>query len=486
MCLCCCACAPWRPHDLPPAAARAASPALSALDYEVRIDAGLSRLSTRVCFQGAAPAELVYGAATAAEFLREPHVLAASGAAAAALRIVAGRIQLAGVAADSCITYDIDVRAALEHDSLMLAYPGEASLLFGTELFLWRPAQRARALHTSLHFVLPEGMRVSAPWPEQAQRFLLDESAFAFTGHVVIGRFSELRLPVAGAQLRVAVLDGFPSATRALFEPWLRMAAAAVSQPAGSFPVADAQVIVVPTSPSPFPIHFGHTGRSGGASIVLFLPTDADEASLRSDWVAIHEFSHLLHPFIQRSDAWLSEGLATYLQEVLRARAGLLTPALAWQRLYEGAALGKQTDNCLAHESQIMAHAHNYQRVYWAGAAIALMCDVELRRRSAGKITLDSVLAELLHRHAQVIRPVAASDLLRALDEIAGMNVFEQIAQRYLAEGEHFPELSALYRELGLSDQPGVVRGDAPLAAIRDAIMASHSLALGFPRAPGM
>ena len=40
-----------------------------------------------------------------------------------------------------------------------------------------------------------------------------------------------------------------------------------------------------------------------------------------------------------------------------------------------------------------MPFEHNYQRVYWAGAAIALMIDVELRERSHGELTVGEMLA---------------------------------------------------------------------------------------------
>jgi predicted metalloprotease with PDZ domain len=194
----------------------------------------------------------------------------------------------------------------------------------------------------------------------------------------------------------------------------------------------------------------------------------------------------LLHPFVQRGDAWLSEGLATYLQEVLRVRAGMLPPEQAWRRLYEGALLGRETEQSLAQETRMMAYAGNYQRVYWAGAAIALMADVELRRKTDGKASLDAVLAGLTRDHVGALRGLSAGELLREMDARAGVPVFQDIASRYLAGGR-LPDLSALYRELGLldaSDRLGSPRA-APLAWVRDAIMAPHDVALPLLRTPG-
>lgn len=456
----------------PPPAAAALEPLLRGLRYTVTVPADLKRLHVQLCFDGAPPPRLVYGTQSAAPFLRDVHAVDAS-----ALPVHDGYIELPGLAADGCIAYAIDVAAALDADALMLAYRGDDALLFGSELLLWRPIHRAPALHAELRFELPQGMQVSTPWAgdDTRTRFQLDESAFAFTGHLLLGQFDERSVAAPGTQLRAAIMHGFPEPTRALLVPWLEHAAVMASSPSGRFPSPNAQLIIVPTSPSPFPIHFGHTGRSGGASIVFLLPTDIDAAALDQDWIAVHEFSHLWHPFVRREDAWLSEGLATYLQEVLRARAGALPAVNVWQRLYEGARRGRDTDQTLAYESRIMRHAHNYERVYWAGAAIALMLDVALRRDSGNQQTLESVLASLHDSDAHdFLHAYSANELLLALDREAHKPLCRTLAEQKLTAPQ-LPDLSALYAQLGIAVDPnGAVQltPDAPLAWIRDAITA--------------
>jgi hypothetical protein len=488
---------------------------LRGLRYTVRVPPDLRHFDVQLCFDGAPPARLVYGTRAAAAFLRDVRALDpgaratppagaqqdarsdagraravppagapqdarrdAGPAPARALPVRDGYIELPGLAADGCIAYAIDVAAALDADALMLAYRGDDALLFASELLLWRPIQRPPALHTELRFELPPGVQVSTPWPGHPSRFQLDESAFAFTGHLLIGRFDERTVRAPGTQLKAAIMHGFPEPARALLVPWLERAALLASAPSGSFPSPNAQLIIVPTSPSPSPIHFGHTGRSGGASIVFLLPTDVDAAALEEDWIAVHEFSHLWHPFVRREDAWLSEGIATYLQEVLRARAGALPPQSAWQHLYEGARRGRDTDQTLEYESRIMRHAHNYERVYWAGAAIALMLDVALRQSSDDRQTLESVLAQLHDRDAHDLpHAYSADELLRALDREAHRALCRTLAEQKLTAPQ-LPDLGALYAQLGIIIDPnGAVHltSDAPLAWIRDAITARSS-----------
>jgi hypothetical protein len=123
-------------------------------------------------------------------------------------------------------------------------------------------------LQSRLRFELPADVQVSAPWalsPEQDGSFVLDERAFAFTGHVVLGELQTLSIPAPGTLLRATIMPGFSEPARARIAAWLERSAAIASLPGGVFPVPDAQVIVVPTSLSSFPIHFGHTGRSGRA-----------------------------------------------------------------------------------------------------------------------------------------------------------------------------------------------------------------------------
>jgi predicted metalloprotease with PDZ domain len=155
----------------------------------------------------------------------------------------------------------------------------------------------------------------------------------------------------------------------------------------------------------------------------------------------------------------------------------------AWRRLYEGAALGRDADGSLSSETQRMPYAGNYRTVYWAGAAIALMVDVELRKRSQGKESLDGALATISQRADIMSKPATADSLLEQLDSAVGGHVCSGVAQRYVT-GRALPDLADLYRQLGLlgasapspTSEPVQLQqhADAPLGWIRDAIMSVH------------
>jgi predicted metalloprotease with PDZ domain len=192
----------------------------------------------------------------------------------------------------------------------------------------------------------------------------------------------------------------------------------------------------------------------------------------------VHELSHLLHPVIDGPDRWLSEGLASYYQNVLRARAGLRSAQWSWDALHAGferGIRGTARGRSLAEVSETMMRDHSFMRVYWSGAAIALLADVELRRRSGGAQSLDTALAALGDCCLPADRSWSARELMQQLDRLTDTTVFIQLYRKYI-DSDDFPDLGAVYAELGLQPISATrLRLDptAPGAAICGAIMAA-------------
>ncbi len=440
-----------------------------AIDYAFTLDAGLTTLDARACFRGPAPVDFMSGLPGGVEYLTQAWLETPRGRAP--LPLQDGRLQLAGVPRDGCIGYTIDLAAASEPGSFHAQRRGDA-IVTNIALWLWRPTRWTDVGGVRARFSLPPNARVLVPWPARDGAYTLDHSAFAFYGYAALGRFDIESIPAPGATLRAAVLDGFTPSTRADIVAWLTSAARAAALAVGRFPSSDGVIAVIPTPGSDRPVRFGMAARGGGASLLLLVSADAGLHALERDWVAVHEFCHLLHPFVARDDAWLSEGLATYYQEVLRVRAGLLPEAEAWRRIYEGSMRGRDADHSLAHHSASMFADNSFSMVYWAGASFALMADVELRRRTRGAITLDAVMAELSRCCARRMQPVPAREVVAELDRIAGAPVFSELMQRWVL-GPRLPDLAALYTRLGLATGPdGVTIGTSGEDVwIRQAIM---------------
>ncbi len=118
-----------------------------------------------------------------------------------------------------------------------------------------------------------------------------------------------------------------------------------------------------------------------------------------------------------------------------------------------------------------MHERHSYYRVYWAGAALAFLTDVEARRASGP--TLDAALRSFAECCAASEDDWTAERVLAHLDQSLAAPRFSEQARRWLDRRE-FPELEGALRALGVA--PGArgkaIFGRAPNAAIRDAIMA--------------
>jgi hypothetical protein len=230
--------------------------------------------------------------------------------------------------------------------------------------------------------------------------------------------------------------------------------------------------VVIPAPASSEPVRFGTMNRGGGASAAMRLPVNAERGALERDWVALHEFCHLLHPFVAHEDAWLSEGLATYFQEVLRARSGMQPETTAWRRLFDGARLGRGAEGSLAQESAGMFASASFKTVYWAGAAFALIADVEVRKHTGGRLSLDAVLRKLAPYFRSQPRVFSAAEVMTRMDEVVGAPLFAPLMQRWV-QGPELPQLDALYAQLGVSVSGENVEfsAEAEDAWIRSAIM---------------
>jgi predicted metalloprotease with PDZ domain len=114
-------------------------------------------------------------------------------------------------------------------------------------------------------------------------------------------------------------------------------------------------------------------------------------------------------------------------------------------------------------------------KVYWSGAAIALMADVQLRERSGGKESLDVILDRFQACCLPSDRVWSGPELFAQFDELASAPVFEPLYRRF-ADTAGFPDTSELFERLGLAVSDGKVRIRllAELRAIRKSILKTN------------
>jgi hypothetical protein len=438
-----------------------------ALRYAMSVSPGLDTMTVEVC-----PGTLPLPRALVAIHDEAPrHLRAAAitmGGDEVARLPLGPRLPLDDAPTGACARYTISLadcgRSLSQADCARIG----DDVFAPTSAWLFAPDVRQLAAHYALRASLPDGVSLTPAWPRVDEGYELDDRAFAFVTYLVIGAPARRTVPVPGACLDVATLDGRLDATEEARTRWLRTAAEASARVTGRAPFERATVLVVPTLDVPgMPVVFGVAGRGMRPTVTLFVSAHAREAELVPDWTAIHELSHLLTGYVDGEDVWLSEGLATYYEEVLRARAGLFDETHAWAALTSGFARGRAgaSDRPLRDACRAMHVTHGYTHVYWAGAAIALLADVAYRREGS---SLDEAVvraAALRDRH-----PTGA-ELVRAMDG-RDAGPFARVVARWLDDSA-FPDVDDALAWLGVA--PGVdgirLIDGAPGAAARTSLM---------------
>jgi hypothetical protein len=457
--------------------------------YEVTPTAALDRLDVKLCFRDRVPTRLMADDEAAAAYLIEPRELAGGRA----LQVdVEGGVLRVGATAGKCVGYGVDLARLVEEVDERPTVRVGGVVASSPHFWLWRPAKLYREAEVTLSFVLPADMQASVPWPRasEAGPYRLSSTAFTWASEVVLGRFVTDRFTAAGAEFEVAVMDLPRAISQAGLRRWIGTAATTVgSLYGGAFPVAHMQVLVVPYRGGGDPVYFGMAVRGGGPAVMLLISSAAADDAFPGEWVAIHEFLHHGMPFVDHDDAWLSEGFVTYYTELLRTRAGFRAETAGWGALQAGFERGRNSGAGmpLADESRQMHDNHAYQRVYWGGAAIALLSDVALREAGS---SLDAAMRELQRCCAATPRIWPAEQVLATLDAwleewrdpaadaaTPGPRLRPQLQAIVgpILRSETFPDLTAIYRKLGVSVVNGELTLDesAPLAHIRRAIFTS-------------
>lgn len=346
-------------------------------------------------------------------------------------------------------------------------------VLVWPEALLWWPADRAAGIDLQLD--LPSGWSASLPWPRNADgHYHLGDTPRDWPGLIAIGTLRLQRLRAGSGEIELGVLGGLPDEEQTRMHDWIAHSAGLLRS-LGGLPVPRVQVLVVPLPGDGGPVPWGQNTRAGMGGVHFFVHPRQSMQSFVDDWTAAHEFCHLLHPYLG-ADRWMSEGLASYYQNLLRARAGDISSDQAWANLLAGFERGRRdtaSGLTLADLASDMRRHHAYMRVYWAGAAYWLQTDVELRRLTQGRQTLDQALRDYAACCLPSHRRWTADEFAARLDQLTGHNVFAPAAQA-AAAATAFPSMDAWYAQLGLAldaKRSYAGRREADWSAIRDAIL---------------
>jgi predicted metalloprotease with PDZ domain len=439
--------------------------------YLVRFADDLSDVTIEACFNGAPPRNLYRHSKSAlyTKWIR-------TNGKPINNRSHYGRLRLPDLPDDACIQWRVNLAAAVAQNDSRLALRLQDALLTSGSLWFWRDDEH-RAIRVEVE--LPPGFSISTPWKERQENgrvtYWPDRTPASWSSRIAVGRFPVKRVAVTGTEIRLSAIGGLLPDQREAITEWVSEAAECVASIIGLFPQQQPQILVVAIGKRSEAVPWAHVMRGGGVAAEFFIDETRPINEFRSDWTATHELSHMLLPSVSSRDRWLSEGLASYYQNVLRARDGRLTEEQAWQKLHSGFERGKRATRGDSLAKATRSGRGATMRVYWSGAAIMLKADTQLRELTGGRQSIDTALSSLQDCCFEQGRNWRAQELFRELDRLTGYTVFMDLFHEHVLDDE-FPDMSWTYAQLGIVPRSASVQlnPDAPLNQIRYQIMHDH------------
>jgi hypothetical protein len=248
-------------------------------------------------------------------------------------------------------------------------------------------------------------------------------------------------------------------------DSWVRRSAHIVAGYYGGFPVSALTVRIVAVEGGG--VHGGKTFANPDAFIRVQAGSAVSTPELESDWVLVHEMTHLALPDTGEEHAWLSEGIATYVEGIARVQAGNRTQIDVWTEELHSMPRGLPQVGDAG-----LDHTHIWGRTYWGGAMFCLRADVDIHRRTHNRFVLQDALRAVLRESGGLSADWPIERVLRTGDAAVGTRSLEDLYAQ-MKDSAMAPDLMSLWRELGVEPAGDTVRLDehAPLAEVRAAIM---------------
>jgi hypothetical protein len=393
---------------------------------------------------------------------------------AGSLRRSGAWFELAHAVRAASFHYRIDLDAvARASDTADLALRRGSAVIAPVSTFLLHPLPLDVGTEVELFVTTPSGRGFVTGLERAGDHYRLEAHEIPVATYAVFGRFATRRLRVgsSGAELELALLGEELSAAADRLAEWARVRAEAVAAFYGEFPAERALIAAVPIAMRGR-VRFGKLLPESAPGVVLLVGTRVTDEELAADWVLVHELFHIGVPSFYREGKWFDEGLATYFEPLLRARAGLLDEASAFRDLRLGMPRGL---SALTEDG--LENTTSYAGIYWGGAIYCLLADVELRERSGGLLGLEDGLRRVRARGGRSSEVWPLLETLEVADGAFTEPVLVRLKDRYAARPAAL-DLDALFEKLGVILEGESVRLDdgAPLAWVR------RSIVFGAPR----
>jgi hypothetical protein len=360
-------------------------------------------------------------------------------------------------------TYDLGAFAKAEDDMGSAMPFGDAVL--ATPGFLLPLPETERAAMLRFRFTFAAGGQVlTALRPDQDGYYRAPLLRLNEVGPLILGDIKGQRVPGDPA-LTLAVP---PAATKVAPEQlaaWVSAVAESNRRFWARSPAKGGLIVLIPSPRGGVP--FGRVLSLGGAVVTVLVGQQATDRDLYDDWVLVHEFIHLGSPLMRDTGAWLNEGMATFYEPILRARAGWKPEDDVWREWASQMPRGMPAITGIGLENA------GRGGIYWGGALFVLMAEIESLKASGGKIGFSDCLRSVLAEGGDVTVKWPTMKLIDRCDAMLGAPVIAALAKQHIEQGAAM-DLNRLWRRLGVSlAEGGAIRYDdgAELAWLRPLII---------------
>lgn len=240
------------------------------------------------------------------------------------------------------------------------------------------------------------------------------------------------------AAIAISVLDDGFRMTDADFIAWIERFAGLTARFWAGFPSDRLLIAITPGGRPGDP--FGRVRGGGGVTMMLRLDRDESPAFLNErDWVLTHEMVHLGTPFAPSRQPWFMEGMATYLEPLIRALGGATTRELVWAEWLRAMPTGVRG----IRRGGLDGPGHPY----WTGAVYFLLAHnayVRMGRPDAIAVCFRAIRRQLGDASSRA----RVGELIAACDQAVGAPVLADLYRRHADPSEI--DLAALWRAFGV------------------------------------
>ena len=276
---------------------------------------------------------------------------------------------------------------------------------------------------------------------------------------------TNFRLLIDGSQLNISIRDRVLLSKKDPLLEWIKYSAQTVHQYYGQFPVDNLDINL--NVSGGFAVRFGQAFGGESPRLRIVVGEDINQTMLRKDWIMVHEMVHLAMANVPRSNRWLLEGLATYVESIARAQQGQLSEDFVWNGFINRMPQGLPTEGDAG-----LDYTPTWGRTYWGGAMFCLLADIEIRKLTDNRMSLQDALRGILKDGYSMQADTTAMQVFKAGDAATGVPVLVSLYEKMRADPAPV-DLGALWASLGVSLQNDQVsyKTDAPLSHVREQLL---------------